>query len=159
MDDLTTHLRWMRRAFAEAEKALELGEAPVGAVIVKNNQVLATGVNQVTGKNDPTAHAEVEAIRAATAKVANFQLEGCTLYSSCEPCPMCLGASYWAGIDRIFFASTKEDAEKAGFSDAFIYREIELPIEKRNLSTKHLNVDSAGDEFAAWDLLDEKLLY
>lgn len=132
---------------------------PFGAIIVKDEQIIAIGVNQVTNHNDPTAHAEVQAIRSATQKLNHFQLQDCVLYSSCEPCPMCLGAIYWAGIKKVYFASSRHDAEKAGFSDALIYREISLPIEDRKLPTINLRTDNSGEEFKTWNEKDNKTTY
>ncbi|HPS84732.1 MAG TPA: nucleoside deaminase [Bacteroidales bacterium] len=123
---------------------------PFGAVIVKDGEVLATGVNLVTTNNDPTAHAEVTAIRNATAKLKDFQLNGCTLYSSCEPCPMCLGAIYWARPERLVYATSKHDAADAGFDDAFIYEEIELPIAQRHLQTAYCPEEPFTLPFRLW---------
>src|SRR6202049_5075273 len=101
---------------------------PFGAVVVKDDEIIAEGTNQVTSRNDPTAHAEVLAIRDAGKKLGVFDLEGCEIYTSCEPCPMCLGAIYWARLSRVYFASTAEDAAKAGFDDSFIYSELKQPL-------------------------------
>ncbi|MGD9492548.1 MAG: nucleoside deaminase [Bacteroidales bacterium] len=123
---------------------------PFGAVIVKDGEVLATGVNLVTSNNDPTAHAEITAIRNATAKLKDFQLNGCTLYSSCEPCPMCLGAIYWARPERLVYATSKHDAADAGFDDAFIYDELELPIAQRHLKTEYSPEEPYKLPFQIW---------
>ena len=135
------------------------GGGPFGAVIVKNGEIISTGTNQVTAINDPTAHAEVMAIREAARKLESHTLEGCTIYSSTEPCPMCLGAIYWAGLEKLVFASDKIDAEKAGFIDAHIYREMVLDIDKRSLVTKQVFIPSAGDEFSAWNDKENKEHY
>jgi guanine deaminase len=123
---------------------------PFGAVIVKNGQVLAEGWNQVTSGNDPTAHAEIVAIRRATAALGTFSLEGATIYASCEPCPMCLGAVYWAHLDLLVYAGTKRDAAAAGFDDAFIYEELERPESMRRLTTVHSPSAEMDAVFAAW---------
>lgn len=158
-NELNNHKKFLSVAIELAIENTDGDGGPFGAVIVKDGVVISTGVNQVTGNSDPTAHAEVQAIRAATKKLNHFQLEGCVLYSSCEPCPMCLGAIYWAGIDKVYFASNRHDAEEAGFSDALIYREISLPIEKRELPTFNLKTDKAGEEFKAWNNKENKITY
>ncbi len=132
---------------------------PFGAVIVKDGEVLATGVNLVTSNNDPTAHAEITAIRNATAKLKDFQLNGCTLYSSCEPCPMCLGAIYWARPERLVYATSKHDAADAGFDDAFIYDELELPIAQRHLQTECCPSESFLLPFQLWKEFEGKTEY
>ncbi|MDP5172865.1 MAG: nucleoside deaminase [Bacteroidia bacterium] len=109
------------------------GGGPFGAIVVKDGQIVGRGVNRVTANNDPTAHAEVMAIRDACAKLGSFQLHGCTLFTSCEPCPMCLGAIYWARPDQVFFAANKETASAAGFDDDFIYQELALPVAQRSI--------------------------
>lgn len=123
---------------------------PFGAVITKDNKVIAIGVNSVSATNDPTAHAEMVAIRNACLELNSFQLEGCTIYSSCEPCPMCLGAIYWARPEKLFFAGSKHDAAAVGFDDAFIYQEILLPYAERKLPTEQLMQEEARVTFAAW---------
>lgn len=132
---------------------------PFGAVIVKDGEVIATGTNRVTSTNDPTAHAEVTAIRNATSKLGTFQLEGCTLYSSCEPCPMCLGAIYWARPDRLVFAADKNDAAEAGFDDSFIYDEIKVPYSARHISTEHLKMNDGLKPFQNWNSKIDKIEY
>jgi tRNA(Arg) A34 adenosine deaminase TadA len=123
---------------------------PFGALIVKDNEVIAQGKNQVTVKNDPTAHAEIVAIRQACQKLETFQLKGCELYTSCEPCPMCLGAIYWAKLERVYYANTQEDAAAIGFDDQFIYQELRLPIKERQLPLIQIRVDEAKVPFLAW---------
>ena len=143
-----------------AAKNVESGNGgPFGAVIVKDGKIVATGVNTVTTSNDPTAHAEVNAIRNACAKLDNFQLDGCEIYSSCEPCPMCLGAIYWARADKLYFAATKEDAADAGFDDSFIYQEIETPLVKRKIPTTVVNHGDKLKPFSLWSNLTKKTEY
>ncbi len=151
--------KFMQMAIDLSIENVANGGGPFGAVIVKDGEVIATGTNRVTANNDPTAHAEVTAIRNACKKVADFQLKGCTIYTSCEPCPMCLSAIYWAGISRIFFGNTKEDAEAINFSDKFIYDEIALPIEKRSVATSMLMREQALRAFRDWDNKTDKVEY
>lgn len=132
---------------------------PFGAVIVKNGEIIARGANHVTTTNDPTAHAEVVAIREACKKLNSFQLEGCEIYASCEPCPMCLGAIYWARPSKLFFAATKDDAAKAGFDDSFIYKEIPLPTQDRSIPTENLISVSSADPFISWKSKTDKTEY
>ena len=135
------------------------GGGPFGAVIVRNGEVVATGTNRVTANNDPTAHAEVSAIRAACAKVQNFKLEGCTCYTSCEPCPMCLSALYWAGVSRIIYGNTKEDAKAINFDDSFIYDEIAKPYAQRAIPCHNLMREEALEGFRAWTEKEDKIEY
>ena len=135
------------------------GGGPFGAVIVRNGEVIATGVNRVTANNDPTAHAEVSAIREACAKLGNFKLEGCTIYTSCEPCPMCLSAIYWAGISKIFYGNTKADAKAINFDDSFIYDEIALPYAQRSIPCNNIMREKALSAFRAWEAKADKTLY
>ncbi|HMP87252.1 MAG TPA: nucleoside deaminase [Lacibacter sp.] len=135
------------------------GGGPFAAVIVKDGQIIATGVNEVTGSNDPTAHAEVVAIRKACRELNSFQLEGCDIYCSCEPCPMCLGAIYWARPARVFFANTKEDAAAIAFDDQFIYEELDLPWNQRQLPTRQLLREEALEAFRAWEQSPLKVPY
>lgn len=123
---------------------------PFGAVIVKDGKIIARGVNQVTSRKDPTAHAEVMAIREACKTLNSFELTGCEIYASCEPCPMCLGAIYWARIDKLYFANTKQDAAAINFDDQFIYEEIEKPFEERQLFTRQILRDEALKAFQKW---------
>lgn len=132
---------------------------PFGAVIVKNNEVVATGVNNVTTSNDPTAHAEVTAIRNACNKLQEYQLEDCTIYSSCEPCPMCLGAIYWARPARLIFAASKDDAASVGFDDSFIYTEIPKSINERSLETHQALNKVAYQPFEVWKNFEQKKEY
>jgi len=142
---------------AEHMRALDGG--PFGAVISRQNKIIATGWNRVTSTNDPTAHAEVVALRAAAAELRSFSLEGCVLYSSCEPCPMCLGAAYWARVERVVFAGTRQDAAGAGFDDEFLYRELALPPASRQLPMQQMLRDKAVDVFNEWRRLPGKTMY
>jgi len=138
---------------------IQKGGGPFGAVIVKDGKVIATGVNRVTKNTDPTAHAEVTAIRKASKKLGTFDLAGCDIYTSCEPCPMCLGAVYWAHLDKMYYGNTKADAKNIGFDDSFIYDEIELKPEKRRLLTTQLLSDEAIEAFKAWANTENKVEY
>mgnify|MGYP001222472900 CR=1 FL=1 len=142
--------RWIARAIELAREAATNGGGPFGAVIARGDEQLAESSNRVTLDLDPTAHAEVNAIRAACAKVRDFKLEGATLYSSCEPCPMCLGAIHWARLERLVFACSRTDAAAAGFDDEWIYRELALPIEKRAVPTLQLAREAGLGAFDAW---------
>ena len=149
----------MQRAIRLSEENVRNGGGPFGAVIAKEGEVIATGVNRVTAINDPTAHAEVSAIRAACQKVQNFKLDGCTVYSSCEPCPMCLSALYWAGVDRIIYANTKDDAKTIGFDDSFIYDELKLTREERHVSYSQMLRYEALEAFRLWENKEDKTEY
>ncbi|MBP7613523.1 MAG: nucleoside deaminase [Paludibacter sp.] len=151
--------KFMRKAIALSIQNIEKGGGPFGAVIVKDGKVIATGVNRVTRNTDPTAHAEVTAIRKASKKLGTFDLAGCDIYTSCEPCPMCLGAVYWAHIDRMYYGNTKADAKNVGFDDSFIYDEIELKPEKRRLITTQLLSEEAIEAFKAWANTENKVKY
>ncbi|HRG03723.1 MAG TPA: nucleoside deaminase [Paludibacteraceae bacterium] len=153
------HEKFMRKAISLSIQNIERGGGPFGAVIVKDGRIVATGVNRVTAVNDPTAHAEISAIRKAAKKLGTFSLEGCTLYTSCEPCPMCLGAVYWAHFDRLFYANTKSDAKKIGFDDSFIYDEIELNPSERSIKTVRLLPEEAIRAFEFWNEKDDKIEY
>ena len=132
---------------------------PFGAVIVREGQIIAKGANSVTATNDPTAHAEVVAIRKACEKLQTFDLSGCEIYASCEPCPMCLGAIYWARLDKLYFANTKSDAAAIHFDDQFIYEELEKPLDQRSLFTRQLLRDEALEAFKTWSQMDQKIEY
>lgn len=132
---------------------------PFGAVIVKDGMVVARSANKVVQTNDPTAHAEVSAIRLACKELETFDLAGCEIYTSCEPCPMCLGAIYWARIDKIYYANTKADAAEIGFDDHFIYQELDLPMEKRKLPVVQLLRDEALNAFKLWSESETKTDY
>lgn len=151
---------FMQEAIRLSVENVETGKGgPFGAVIVKNGKIIARGTNQVTMNNDPTAHAEVVAIRNACEVLGSFQLDGCELYTSCEPCPMCLGAIYWARPDRIYYANTKEDAKAINFDDQFIYEEIQRPINERKLFTQQMLRDEAIEAFHKWSASTQKTDY
>lgn len=150
---------FMKKAVDLAVENVNNGGGPFGAVIVRDGKIIATGVNRVTPNNDPTAHAEVSAIRAACEKLDTFQLDGCDIYSSCEPCPMCLGAIYWAHIDRLYYGCNQRDADEIGFSDEFIYKELALPQSERKLKTEELLPEDARRAFEAWKQKDDKVEY
>lgn len=150
----------MRRAIDLAQRGMENGAGgPFGAVIVKDGEIVGEGCNRVTSTNDPTAHAEIVAIRAACQNLNSFQLADCVIYTSCEPCPMCLGAIYWARPKQIFFACTREDAAKIDFDDQFIYEEIELPIENRHISSINFLRDEGLKVFQHWVSKKDKTEY
>ena len=152
--------KFIKMAIDLASENVKSGNGgPFGAVIVKDGEIVATGVNTVTTSNDPTAHAEVNAIRNACAELNNFQLDGCEIYSSCEPCPMCLGAIYWARADKLYFAATKVDAANANFDDSFIYKEIDLPIGERRLITIPINHKDKLQPFKLWNSFSNKTAY
>ncbi len=137
-------------AIEQSELSIAKGGGPFGAVIIRNNEIIAVAHNTVTIDNDPTAHAEINAIRIASQKLNTFDLHDCEIYSSCEPCPMCLSAIYWAKIPVVYFANTKNDAAYIGFSDNFIYEELNLPPEKRKLKMVKLNEPKALEVFQMW---------
>jgi tRNA(Arg) A34 adenosine deaminase TadA len=132
---------------------------PFGAVVVKDGAIIAEGFNQVTSANDPTAHAEVTAIREACRKLGSFKLEGCEIYTSCEPCPMCLSAIFWARIDHIYYANTREDAARIGFDDDELYREVARPLDQRTIPNEQLLAEEGRVAFDAWDAKPDKILY
>jgi guanine deaminase len=151
---------FLRLTFEIALVGVESGAGgPFGAVIVRDDEVLAKAHNQVIATNDPTAHAEIGAIRAACAALASFQLDGCDLYASCEPCPMCLGAIYWARPRAVFFSATREDAAEAGFDDAFVYDELVLPPGARALPMRRVVHPDAGAPFVAWAAKPDRVEY
>lgn len=149
----------MRKAIALSIENIQKGGGPFGAVIVKDGKIVASGVNRVTADTDPTAHAEVNAIRKASKKLGTYDLTGCEIYSSCEPCPMCLGAVYWAHLDKMYFGNSKGDARNIGFDDSFIYDEIELKPEKRSIQTTQLLPEEAIVAFKAWTKAEDKIKY
>jgi tRNA(Arg) A34 adenosine deaminase TadA len=153
-------LEFMQIAIELAAQHMRAREGgPFGAVITRGADIIARGWNKVTSVNDPTAHAEMTAIRAAAAAAGSFQLRGCVLYSSCEPCPMCLGAAYWARLDRIVFAATRADASDAGFDDAEIYKELSRPPFARKLPMQEAMRERAVEVFSEWLRLPDKTLY
>jgi tRNA(Arg) A34 adenosine deaminase TadA len=150
----------MKRAIEiSCENVTKIRGGPFGCVIVRKNQIIAEGCNRVTQKNDPTAHAEIVAIRKACQKLKKFCLEDCILYTSCEPCPMCLAAIYWARIKTVYFANTQKDAQKIGFDDEWIYQELAKPMTKRKMKMKSLMKDEAKVAFEAWEKADQKIEY
>ena len=150
---------FMRRAIELSEESVNRGGGPFGAVIVRDGKIIATGSNSVTILNDPTAHAEVSAIRAACAAEGTFDLSGCEIYSSSEPCPMCLSAIYWAGISRIYFANTRADAARIGFDDAFIYDQIPLAPKDRTVPSLPMMRTEALKAFRMWEEKPDKTEY
>ncbi|MBC7653146.1 MAG: nucleoside deaminase, partial [Oligoflexus sp.] len=132
---------------------------PFGAVIVKDGKIIAKSANTVTTTNDPTAHAEIATIRLACTKLNTFNLAGCVIYTSCEPCPMCLGAIYWARLDKMYYGNTKKDAANIGFDDAFIYEELDLKPENRKLKSEQILADEAIVAFNLWEKSEKKIDY
>ena len=154
------HEKFMREAIGLSMEKMHTNEGgPFGAIIVRGGEIIARGWNQVTSTNDPTAHAEVTAIREACRRLNDFRLTGCELYTSCEPCPMCLSASYWSRLDRIYFGATRHDAADAGFDDDFLYREIPLAPERRSLPCQPLLREAAVVVFTAWKAKPDKKPY
>jgi len=150
----------MEKAILISLKMMRAGKGgPFGAVIVRKGKVISTGHNQVTSTNDPTAHAEIVAIREACRKLKSFQLDDCELYTSCEPCPMCLSAIYWARLKKIYFANTRQDAAEIGFDDDFIYQEIPLPLKERKIVMKQILRKKALLSFEEWKTKADKILY
>ena len=149
----------MQEAINAAFEGMRQKGGPFGAVVVKNGEIVGKGSNCVTETNDPTAHAEVVAIRDACKKLGSFQLEGCEIYTSCEPCPMCLGAIYWARPDKVFYACDKDDAADSGFDDAFIYKELELPASERKVPFVQMSREEALRVFAEWNEKEDKTEY
>lgn len=157
---MNSHYEFMRRAIQVAREGMQSHQGgPFGAVIVRDGEIIAEGCNRVTSTNDPTAHAEVTAIRLACQKTGNFRLEGCVIYTSCEPCPMCLGAIYWAGIEKIYYGCTKDDAAAVDFEDAFIYQELETPKTERKLSQENCLREEALPVFEEWRSKENKMEY
>ncbi len=144
------HNLLIKEAIELAAVNVKGGGGPFGAVIVRDGLVVGRGVNQVTLANDPSAHAEIVAIRDACKNLNTFRLDGCIIYSSCEPCPMCLGAIYWARLDKLYYAATQTDAARAGFDDSFIYKEFELNPDQRSLHSRNLKVDDFFKPFDKW---------
>ncbi|HZH86482.1 MAG TPA: nucleoside deaminase [Brumimicrobium sp.] len=150
---------YMRKAIELSKKSVANGGGPFGAVIVKDGKIIAESSNSVTIDNDPTAHAEVNAIRKACKAINSFELIGCDIYSSCEPCPMCLGAIYWSRLDNLYFANSKKDAADIGFDDSFIYEEISIPVEKRRVRTSQFMREEAIVAFQEWESKIDKTEY
>ncbi|PKM10246.1 MAG: tRNA-specific adenosine deaminase [Gammaproteobacteria bacterium HGW-Gammaproteobacteria-10] len=154
------HEQFLQLAVGLANNSVNTGEGgPYGAVITKDGEIIAACTNKVTRRLDPTAHAEVMAIREACRKLNDFQLQACTLYTSCEPCPMCLGAIYWARLERVYFACSRQDAAAAGFDDSFIYDEIPLAPAERSIPMLRLNLDDACKPFELWHDKADKIPY
>jgi guanine deaminase len=152
--------KFMREAIRLSIQMMRRGKGgPFGAVVVRKGKIVGRGSNQVTSVNDPTAHAEIVAIREACKRLKTFQLDDCDLYTSCEPCPMCLSAIYWARLGNVFYGNTRQDAARIDFDDDFIYREVALPIGKRTLKMKQLLHDEALAAFAEWQRKTDKVLY
>ena len=150
---------FMMKAIELSIESAKSRGGPFGCVIVKDNKIISEGSNQVTMKNDPTAHAEIVAIRSACQKLNTFNLSGCDLYSSCEPCPMCLSAIYWSRIENIFYANTRIDAKKIDFDDSFIYSEINKDLENRKIKMHQIHRDEALEAFKIWENKEDKIKY
>lgn len=153
------HQGFLNQAIALACDNIENGGGPFGAIVVKDGEIIAASGNRVTPDLDPTAHAEIVAIRLACQKLGDFQLNDCTLYTSCEPCPMCLGAIYWARLQAVYYACDRFDAAKAGFDDGFIYTEIDKPAQQRRIVMQQLPLDSANRPFQLWRIKTNKICY
>ena len=149
----------MKRAIELSIESINRGGGPFGCVIVKNDKIISEGSNKVTSSNDPTAHGEIVAIREACRQVNNFSLKGLELYSTCEPCPMCLSAIYWARIDRIYYANTRKDAQKIDFDDSLIYSEFQKNIDKRKIPMVQMMRNEALKAFELWDKKTDKVKY
>lgn len=157
---MCTHHKFMTDAIEQSRNGMNNNEGgPFGAIIVKEGKIVGVGNNRVTSSNDPTAHAEITAIREACKNLNSFQLEGCILYTSCEPCPMCLGAIYWARPDKVFYAGTREDAADIGFDDDFIYSEINVSMSKRKIPFEQINREGAVNVFQEWLKKTDKTAY
>ena len=156
---METGTKFMHRAIELSIESANLKGGPFGCVIVKNNEIIAEGNNQVTANNDPTAHAEIVAIRNACKKLNSFFLNGCDLYTSCEPCPMCLSAIYWSHIDNIYYANTRMDAKNIDFDDSLIYSEISKEIKDRKIKMKQMNREDALEAFKIWQNKEDKIKY
>jgi tRNA(Arg) A34 adenosine deaminase TadA len=157
--NINDDIYFLKLAIELAKDNVKNGGGPFGAVIVKDGVIIAKGTNRVTANNDPTAHAEIVAIRQACDVLNDFQLKDCIIYSSCEPCPMCLGAIYWARPKKLVFAANKFDAANAGFDDSMIYDEINLPYDDRLLETVNLRIDESLQPFMLWMSENNKIIY
>ena len=157
---MTGHEKFMSEAVKAALKGMSNNEGgPFGCIVVKDGEIVGRGNNKVTSTNDPTAHAEVTAIRDACKNLESFQLDGCIVYTSCEPCPMCLGAIYWARPDKVFYGSNQIDAANIGFDDAFIYKEIPLPYKERSIPFEQVGREIALEPFQKWSKKHDKIEY
>jgi len=151
---------WMEKTLEIARESVLSGRGgPFGAVVVKEGKLIGKGANEVTLLNDPTAHAEIQAIREACRTLGHFQLDGCEIFTSCEPCPMCLGAVYWARPRAVYFAYTREDAAAAGFDDACIYEQMALPFDRRSLPMIQVEPREGANPFELWEKLPDKATY
>lgn len=159
MQGTTEQIGFMRVAIGLAAENVGQGGGPFGAVVVRDGKIIGSGVNRVTALLDPTAHAEINAIREACRNLESWQLEGCEIYSSCEPCPMCLGAIYWARPAALYFANTREDAAAIQFDDGFIYRELQQPPASRSIPTFQFLRDEGLSVFATWESVPNKIRY
>ncbi|MFA4864092.1 MAG: nucleoside deaminase [Bacteroidales bacterium] len=156
----TLQEKFMDEAIRLAETNMERGHGgPFGCVIVKDGEIIASGYNEVLNNNDPTAHAEIVAIRRACEKLNNYQLEGCEIYTSCEPCPMCLGAIYWSRPGKVYYAASREDADQAGFDDKHIYRELCLPLTDRIIPFQQIMQQKVKDIFLTWTRMNLNIKY
>jgi len=156
---MTIHTSFLHQAIELAVDNVKHSGGPFGAIIIFNDMVIATGVNRVTATHDPTAHAEIVAIRAACTYLNSFQLTDCILYSSCEPCPMCLGAIYWARPSAVYYASSRFDAAAVGFDDSFIYEQLALPADQRSIATQQIVTENHSAPFDLWRQTQEKIEY
>jgi tRNA(Arg) A34 adenosine deaminase TadA len=155
-----SHLQFMREAIRLSSRQMQRGEGgPFGAVVVCNGKVVGRGWNRVTSANDPTAHAEIVAIRQACRRLKTFRLDRCVLYTSCEPCPMCLSAIYWARIRKVYYANTRQDAARIGFDDAVLYREVARPVGRRKLAMRQCLRQEALEAFRQWESKPDKIPY
>ena len=150
---------FMLRAIELSMISLKEDGGPFGCVIVKNNEIISEGFNEVTNKNDPTAHAEIVAIRNACKKLNTFNLKGTQMFTSCEPCPMCLSAIYWSHIDKIYYGNNRKDAAKIGFDDSYIYDELSLDLNKRKIPLEQINEREAIKAFEEWEVKTDKTVY
>ena len=151
--------KFMSRAIELSIKSVNEGGGPFGSVLVKNNKIISEGFNKVTSTNDPTAHGEIVAIRNACKSLNNFNLKGCDLYTSCEPCPMCLSAIYWARIDKVYYANTRGDAQKIDFDDSLIFEELLKNIKERKIPMRQMMREEALKAFKLWDKKTDKVKY
>ncbi len=154
-----THAQFLQQAIDLAVANVRLGGGPYGAIVVRDGKVIASSGNRVTEQRDPTAHAEVMAIRLACQFLNDFKLSNCILYSSCEPCPMCIGAIYWARIRQVFYAASRFDAASAGFDDSFIYEELDKPVAQRSIAMQQLDLENTRMPFVTWQATLNKMEY
>ena len=160
MNAAQREIEFMRKAIELSRKGIAANEGgPFGCVVVKENEIIGYGWNQVTSTNDPTAHAEIMAIRDACTKLGSFQLAGCEIYTSCEPCPMCMGAIYWARPDKVYYANTHQDAASVGFDDSFIYKELIAAVDDRKIPMIQIEQPEAWKVFEEWREKGDKMVY